>query len=121
MIPCGKASGRALRSENIVLAISPRGAKICAIDSPMDCGRGGRPQVMADNRLVEPKNALVKQYRRLFEMEGIDLTFAEEALIGIARKAIEPKTGARGSRSITESILLDTMFQLPSLEGVGKS
>jgi ATP-dependent Clp protease ATP-binding subunit ClpX len=78
-------------------------------------------KVMADNRLVEPKNALVKQYHRLFEMEGIDLTFAEEALIGIARKAIEPKTGARGSRSITESILLDTMFQLPSLEGVGKS
>ena len=68
--------------------------------------------------LVEPKNALVKQYQRLFEMESIDLTLAEEALAGIARKAIERKTGARGLRSIMESILLDTMFDLPSLEGV---
>jgi ATP-dependent Clp protease ATP-binding subunit ClpX len=68
--------------------------------------------------LIEPKNALVKQYRRLFEMERIDLSFAEEALGAIARKAIERKTGARGLRSIMESILLDTMFDLPSLEGV---
>jgi ATP-dependent Clp protease ATP-binding subunit ClpX len=68
--------------------------------------------------LVEPKNALVKQYHRLFEMESIDLSFAEEALGAIARKAIERKTGARGLRSIMESILLDTMFDLPSLEGV---
>jgi ATP-dependent Clp protease ATP-binding subunit ClpX len=67
--------------------------------------------------LVEPKNALVKQYRRLFEMERIDLSFAEEALGAIARKAIERKTGARGLRSIIESILLDTIV-LPSLEGV---
>ena len=68
--------------------------------------------------LVEPKNALVKQYHRLFEMESIALSFAEEALGAIARKAIERKTGARGLRSILESILLDTMFELPSLEGV---
>ncbi len=68
--------------------------------------------------LVEPKNALVKQYQRLFEMESIDLTLAEEALGAIARKAIERKTGARGLRSIMETILLDTMFDLPSLEGV---
>jgi ATP-dependent Clp protease ATP-binding subunit ClpX len=68
--------------------------------------------------LVEPKNALVKQYHRLFEMESIDLSFAEEALGAIARKAIERKTGARGLRSILEGILLDTMFELPSLEGV---
>ena len=68
--------------------------------------------------LVEPKNALVKQYHRLFEMESIDLSFAEEALGAIARKAIERKTGARGLRSIMESMLLDTMFDLPSLEGV---
>jgi ATP-dependent Clp protease ATP-binding subunit ClpX len=68
--------------------------------------------------LVEPKNALVKQYHRLFEMEGIDLTFAEEALSAVARKAIERRTGARGLRAIMESILLDTMFELPSLEGV---
>jgi ATP-dependent Clp protease ATP-binding subunit ClpX len=68
--------------------------------------------------LVDPKNALVKQYQRLFEMESIELTFAEEALGAIARKAIERKTGARGLRSIMEGILLDTMFDLPSLEGV---
>ena len=68
--------------------------------------------------LVEPKNALVKQYHRLFEMENMDLSFAEEALGAIARKAIERKTGARGLRSIMEGILLDTMFDLPTLEGV---
>src|SRR5216110_4119837 len=68
--------------------------------------------------LTQPKNALVKQYQRLFEMESIDLTLAEEALGAIARKAIARKTGARGLRSIMEGILLDTMFDLPSLEGV---
>src|SRR6201982_2260154 len=68
--------------------------------------------------LIEPKNALVKQYQRMFEMETVDLTVAEEALAAIARKAIDRKTGARGRRSIMESILLDTMFDLPSLEGV---
>src|SRR6204780_2283874 len=68
--------------------------------------------------LTQPKNALVKQYQRLFEMEGVDLTVAAEALGAIARKAIDRKTGARGLRSIMEAILLDTMFDLPSLEGV---
>jgi ATP-dependent Clp protease ATP-binding subunit ClpX len=68
--------------------------------------------------LTQPKNALVKQYQRLFEMEGVDLSVAEEALGAIARKAINRKTGARGLRSIMESILLDTMFDIPSLEGV---
>jgi ATP-dependent Clp protease ATP-binding subunit ClpX len=68
--------------------------------------------------LLEPKNALVKQYRRLFEMESVELTLAEEALWAISRKSIERKTGARGLRSIMEIILLDTMFELPSLEGV---
>src|SRR2546425_269316 len=68
--------------------------------------------------LTQPKNALVKQYQRLFEMESIDLTLVEEALGAIARKAIDRKTGARGLRSIMEGILLDTMFDLPSLEGV---
>ena len=68
--------------------------------------------------LVEPKNALIKQYRRLFEMESINLSFAEEALGAIATKAIERKTGARGLRSIVEAILPDTMFDLPTLEGV---
>src|SRR6267378_1729232 len=68
--------------------------------------------------LTDPKNALVKQYQRLFEMENIELTFADEALGAVARRAIERKTGARGLRSILESILLETMFDLPGLEGV---
>ncbi len=68
--------------------------------------------------LSEPKNALVKQYQRLFEMEGIKLTFADEALKSISRRAIDRKTGARGLRSIMEGILLDTMYDLPGMEGV---
>ncbi|MDP2619510.1 MAG: AAA family ATPase, partial [Hyphomicrobiales bacterium] len=68
--------------------------------------------------LTEPKNALIKQYQRLFEMENIHLSFADEAIRSIARKAIDRKTGARGLRSIMEAILLDTMFELPGLEGV---
>ncbi len=68
--------------------------------------------------LTEPKNALVKQYQRLFDMEKVELTFHEDALTAIARKAIERKTGARGLRSILEAILLDTMFELPALDGV---
>jgi len=68
--------------------------------------------------LTEPKNALVRQYQRLFEMEDVQLSFAEEAMHTIARKAIDRKTGARGLRSIMEGILLDTMFELPSLRGV---
>jgi ATP-dependent Clp protease ATP-binding subunit ClpX len=68
--------------------------------------------------LTEPKNALVKQYQRLFEMETVDLSLTEDALGAISKKAIERKTGARGLRSIMEGILLDTMFELPSLEGV---
>ena len=68
--------------------------------------------------LTEPKNALVKQYQRLFEMEDTQLTFTDEAVSLIARKAIERKTGARGLRSIMESILLETMYELPGLEGV---
>lgn len=68
--------------------------------------------------LTEPKNALVKQYQRLFEMEGSKLTFTEDALSAIARKAIARKTGARGLRSILENVLLDAMFDLPSMKGV---
>ena len=68
--------------------------------------------------LTEPKNALVKQYQRLFEMEDVELTFHEDALREIARRGIIRKTGARGLRSIMEKILLDTMFELPELEGV---
>lgn len=68
--------------------------------------------------LTQPKNALVKQYQRLFELEDVKLTFTDEALTAIAKRAIERKTGARGLRSIMEDILLDTMFDLPGMEGV---
>ncbi|MGZ9130466.1 MAG: ATP-dependent Clp protease ATP-binding subunit ClpX [Candidatus Binatia bacterium] len=68
--------------------------------------------------LTKPKNALVKQYQRLFEMEGVRLDFTEGALQSVARRAVLRKTGARGLRSIMENILLDTMFELPSLEAV---
>ena len=68
--------------------------------------------------LSTPKNAIVKQYQRLFEMEGVKLTIPEESLKAIARKAIERKTGARGLRSIMEGILLDTMYDLPGMDGV---
>ena len=68
--------------------------------------------------LSKPKNALVKQYGRLFEMEGVKLNFTEDALASVARRAIARKTGARGLRSILEQILLGTMFDLPGLDGV---
>ena len=68
--------------------------------------------------LVKPKNALVKQYGTLFEMDDVTLTFADDALHAIAKKAIVRKTGARGLRSILEAILLDTMYDLPSFDGV---
>ncbi len=70
--------------------------------------------------LTEPKNALVKQYAKLFEMENVELEFTEEAVVAIAHKAMERKTGARGLRSILEHILLDTMFELPTAEGLQK-
>jgi len=68
--------------------------------------------------LTEPKNALVKQYKRLFEMENVTLTFTDDALSAVAKKAITRKTGARGLRSILEGVLLETMFELPTYEGV---
>jgi ATP-dependent Clp protease ATP-binding subunit ClpX len=68
--------------------------------------------------LTKPKNALVKQYGRLFEMEGVKLSFTDEALSSVSKRAIQRKTGARGLRSIMEQILLSTMFDLPSLDGV---
>ena len=68
--------------------------------------------------LTQPKNALVKQYQRLFELENVKLSFTEDALTAIAKRAIKRKTGARGLRSILEDILLDTMFEVPSMENV---
>ncbi len=70
--------------------------------------------------LTEPKNALVKQYGRLFEMEGCELELRDDALHAIARKAMDRKTGARGLRTILEYVLLDTMYDLPSMESVSK-
>ncbi|AOU97505.1 ATP-dependent protease ATP-binding subunit ClpX [Acidihalobacter yilgarnensis] len=70
--------------------------------------------------LVTPKNSLTKQYGKLFEMEGAELEFRDEALRAVARKAMERKTGARGLRTIIEQVLLDTMYELPSLEDVTK-
>ena len=70
--------------------------------------------------LTEPRNALTKQYGRLFDMEGVELDFREDALRAVAHKAMERKTGARGLRSILENVLLDTMYQVPSQEGVAK-
>ena len=70
--------------------------------------------------LTQPRNALIKQYQRLFEMEGAELEVREEALRAIARRAMERKTGARGLRTILEQVLLDTMYDLPSLADVSK-
>ncbi len=68
--------------------------------------------------LSEPKNALIKQYQRLFSLENVELTFTSEAMVAIANRAIKRKTGARGLRSILEEVLLDTMFELPGLGNV---
>ena len=70
--------------------------------------------------LTQPKNALLKQYQRLFDMEEVKLTFTEDALKAVAKRAIVRKTGARGLRSIMEAILLDTMYELPNLRGVSE-
>ena len=68
--------------------------------------------------LTEPKNALAKQYQRLFEMDGVELTFDEDALLEVAKKAIERKTGARGLRAILEDVMLDIMYDIPSREDI---
>ncbi|HJW80762.1 MAG TPA: AAA family ATPase, partial [Acidiferrobacterales bacterium] len=70
--------------------------------------------------LTEPKNALSRQYQKLLKLEGVELEIRPDALAAVARRAMERKTGARGLRSILEHALLDTMFDLPSLEGVKK-
>ena len=70
--------------------------------------------------LLEPKNALTKQYRKLFGMENVELEFREDALRAVAKKAMERKTGARGLRTILENVLLDTMYDLPSTSSVKK-
>lgn len=70
--------------------------------------------------LKEPKNAITKQYSRLFDMEGVEIDFRDDSLHAVAKKAMERKTGARGLRTILEDVLLDTMYEIPSLENVSK-
>ncbi len=70
--------------------------------------------------LTQPKNALIKQYQHLFEMEGVELEFRPDSLTAIAKKSMERKTGARGLRTIVENVLLDTMYEVPSTEGIVK-
>jgi len=70
--------------------------------------------------LTEPRNALLKQYQQLFAMDGVQLEVRPSALAAIARKALDRKTGARGLRSIVEHALIDTMFDLPTLDGVAQ-
>jgi ATP-dependent Clp protease ATP-binding subunit ClpX len=70
--------------------------------------------------LTEPKNALIKQYKKLFEMDNVELEFSKEALLSIADEAIKRNTGARGLRAIIEDIIRDIMFDVPSNEGIAK-
>jgi len=70
--------------------------------------------------LTEPKNALTKQYQRLFEMEGTELEFSDDSLLAIAQKSMQRKTGARGLRTIVENVLLDAMYEIPSTDDVRK-
>ena len=70
--------------------------------------------------LKEPKNAYTKQYSKLFEMEDVEIDFRDDALVAIAQKAMERKTGARGLRSILEAVLLEVMYDIPSEENVSK-
>src|SRR5690606_9326389 len=70
--------------------------------------------------LTEPRNALIKQFQKLCELDGVELEFTQDALVAIARKALERKTGARGLRSIVEEIMLDTLYELPSRDDVKK-
>ncbi len=70
--------------------------------------------------LVEPKNSYTKQYTKLFQMEDVEIDFREDALKAVARKAVDRKTGARGLRSILESVLLDVMYRIPSEDDVSK-
>jgi ATP-dependent Clp protease ATP-binding subunit ClpX len=70
--------------------------------------------------LTEPKNAITRQFKKMFEMENVEIEFRPEALTAIAKRALKRKTGARGLRTILEHVLLDTMYELPSLEHVSK-
>ena len=99
-----------------VVAVSPHYAEeITTADSLGELTEDAMVQI-----LTEPKNALVKQYQKLFAMDDVELEIRPSALLSIARKALARKTGARGLRSILELALIDTMFDLPTLNGVAK-
>ncbi len=70
--------------------------------------------------LVKPRNALTKQYKKMLEMDGVELTFTEDALSAIAQKALKRKSGARGLRAIIEEVMMDTMYEIPSVPDVVK-
>jgi hypothetical protein len=91
-------------------------------DQPRHLGVVGRAADAAtlEQILVEPKNALIKQYHKMFRIEGVELEVREQALRAIARKALARKTGARGLRSILEQVLLDVMYDLPSLSNLAR-
>ena len=109
------------------------GKELCATDHPLTNGStfANEPSTAADLNetsledalikiLTEPKNALSKQFNKLFEMENVELDIREEALMEIAKKAIQRKTGARGLRSIIENILMETMYKVPSEDSLNK-
>src|SRR6476659_6454976 len=108
-------SGIGLTSEVRDINTRPHGSDLFHDAEPEDLIKYGLISI-----LTEPKNALTKQYRRLFEMEGAELEFRDEALRAVARRAMQRKTGARGLRTILENVLLDTMYELPSLRNVAK-
>src|SRR3546814_5290865 len=100
------------------MRISDWSSDVCSSDLPVIATLEDLDVEALVKILGEPKNALVKQYKKLFDLEEVALTFTDDALVAVAKKAIERKTGARGLRSIVEAILLDTMFDLPDLTDV---
>ena len=134
------AFAEAVRSADVVLTSTGSGTHVLTPAIVGAQGRAGRPVMIIDiavprdvapevgeldeealvKILTEPRNALTKQYQKLFDMEGSEVEFREDALRAVARKAMERKTGARGLRTILEQVLLDTMYDLPSMENVRK-
>ncbi len=114
----GKGSGMGFGAEVRAPDDRRTGAILREVDLPVVATLEDLDEKALIEILTKPKNALVKQYQRLFEMEGAKLTFTEDAMRSVATRAIQRRTGARGLRSIMESILLGTMFDLPGLEDV---
>ena len=121
-----KTGARGLRTilENVLLDTmydlpSSDSAKKVVVDESVVTGETS-PYVIYESDESPVMNALTKQYRKLFDMEGVELEFREDALLAIAKKAMERKTGARGLRTILENVLLDTMYDLPSSDSAKK-